>query len=182
MNPLVHINISHGFHREKNSRIAFEIAEEVMRDLSRSAELSSDPMSRFLSGMSGMNDHDELCKRRKDFANHIANKVSNEVLKILGSNDVMDGYKRSEFPSPSQSLELDELFLGPMVDHNKKVDRQTKDSDVIFTAISTGNFNNYNDAEFAVIMLYVPDRSYSREGISHALGRLKTHYSKGSDL
>jgi len=50
------------------------------------------------------------------------------------------------------------------------------DSHTIFTAISTGSFENYKEAETAVVMLYVPDMSFSRAGISHALKRLEKFY------
>ena len=52
---------------------------------------------------------------------------------------------------------------------NETIEQQTKDSDIIFTAISTGDFDNYKDAERAIVMLYVMDKSFSRSGISHAL-------------
>ena len=59
---------------------------------------------------------------------------------------------------------------------NETIEQQTKDSDIIFTAISTGDFDNYKDAERAIVMLYVMDKSFSRSGISHALKRLERHY------
>lgn len=60
------------------------------------------------------------------------------------------------------------------------IDQQTRDSDMIFTAISTGAFDNYAQAEKAVVMFYVMDMTVSRSGISHALGRLKKHYENKS--
>lgn len=51
--------------------------------------------------------------------------------------------------------------------------QQMKDSETIFTAISSGNFDNFQQAQQAVIMGYVPDMSFSRAGISHALKRLE---------
>lgn len=56
-------------------------------------------------------------------------------------------------------------------------DQQMKDSDMIFTQISTGDFNS-DSFEMAVVMLYVPDMSISRAGISHALKRLEQHYKE----
>ena len=56
-------------------------------------------------------------------------------------------------------------------------DQQTKDSDIIFTAISTSDFDSYKQAEQAVVMLYVTDMSFSRAGISHALKRLERFYA-----
>lgn len=60
---------------------------------------------------------------------------------------------------------------------SETVEQQMKDSDIIFTAISTGNFDNYQQAEQAIVMLYVMDKSFSRSGISHALKRLESHYA-----
>tara|TARA_R110000851_G_C12698920_1_gene525873 strand:+ start:59 stop:256 length:198 start_codon:yes stop_codon:yes gene_type:complete len=57
------------------------------------------------------------------------------------------------------------------------IENQNKHSDIIFTAISTGSFGNYDQAESAVLMLYVPDMTFSRAGISHALKRLDNHYN-----
>lgn len=56
-------------------------------------------------------------------------------------------------------------------------DQQIKDSDIIFTAISTGNFDNYKQAERAVVLFYVPDMDFSRSGIAHALKRLEVFYN-----
>jgi hypothetical protein len=48
-----------------------------------------------------------------------------------------------------------------------------KDSDIVFTAISTSGALDYRDAERMVVMMYVPDMSFERGGISHALKRLE---------
>ena len=56
------------------------------------------------------------------------------------------------------------------------VEQQTKDSDMIFTAITTGDFKSFDEANQAVVMMYIPDRSFSRSGISHALKRLEKHH------
>lgn len=58
-------------------------------------------------------------------------------------------------------------------------EKMQKDSDIIFTAISTGSFDNFEQAQQAVVMLYVTDLSFSRSGISHALKRLERHYDHG---
>jgi hypothetical protein len=58
----------------------------------------------------------------------------------------------------------------------KKVEKMKHDSDMIFTQISTGHFDDYKMAESAVVMLYVTDMSISRDGISNALKRLESHY------
>jgi len=59
-------------------------------------------------------------------------------------------------------------------------ERQMEDSDSIFTAISTGNFDNFKQAERMVVMAYVADMSFSRSGISHALKRLERFYAERS--
>lgn len=55
-------------------------------------------------------------------------------------------------------------------------EKQMADSNIIFTAVSTGNFDDFKQAEQAVVMLYVTDMSFSRAGISHALKLLEKHY------
>jgi len=55
-------------------------------------------------------------------------------------------------------------------------EKQMEDSDTIFTAVSTGDFDNYKDAESIVAMAYVTDMSFSRAGIAHALKRLEKYY------
>lgn len=52
------------------------------------------------------------------------------------------------------------------------------DSDMIFTQVSTGAFDNYAQAEDLIVMLYVPDLTISRAGISHAMTRLKRFYAE----
>lgn len=56
-------------------------------------------------------------------------------------------------------------------------DQMMEDSNVIFTAISTSALESYKEAEQMVVMAYVPDMSFSRGGISHALKRLEKHYA-----
>lgn len=50
------------------------------------------------------------------------------------------------------------------------------DSDHIFTALTSGGLTTFEEAERAVVMLYIPDMSFSRAGISHALKRLEQHF------
>ena len=57
-------------------------------------------------------------------------------------------------------------------------DQQMKDSDMIFTAISTGDFDNFEQANQAVVTFYAMDMSVSRAGISHALKRLERFYAE----
>jgi len=56
-------------------------------------------------------------------------------------------------------------------------ENQMKDSDMIFTQISSGDFESYGEAERLIVVLYVPDMSISRAGISHAMKRLERHYA-----
>jgi len=51
-----------------------------------------------------------------------------------------------------------------------------KDSDRVFIAITSGDFDDFKQAEQAVAMFWIPDMSFSRAGISHALKRLERHY------
>jgi len=57
-------------------------------------------------------------------------------------------------------------------------EQQMKDSDIIFTAISTSNYDDLQMAERAVIIFYITDMSFSRAGISHALKRLEKFYKE----
>jgi hypothetical protein len=52
-----------------------------------------------------------------------------------------------------------------------------RDSDMIFTQITSGDFPTMKMAEQAICLLYVPDMTISRAGISHALTRLERHYA-----
>ena len=51
------------------------------------------------------------------------------------------------------------------------------DSDMIFTQVSTGDFEDYDQAEQLIVMLYVPDMTITRAGISHAMVRLQGFYA-----
>lgn len=53
-----------------------------------------------------------------------------------------------------------------------------RDSDMIFTQITSGDFPTYDMAEQCVLAFHVPDMSISRSGISHALRRLERHYAE----
>jgi len=53
-----------------------------------------------------------------------------------------------------------------------------KDSDTVFTAVSTADYATIEEAKMVVVMMYVPDMSFSRAGISHALKRLEKHFDK----
>ncbi len=56
------------------------------------------------------------------------------------------------------------------------VDQQTKDSNMIFNQITNGDFKNYDQALQTLIVLYTPDMTISRSGISHAIKRLEKFY------
>lgn len=55
-------------------------------------------------------------------------------------------------------------------------EQQMKDSEMIFNQITSGGFDNFSEVNQAIVMLYVPDMTISRAGISHALKRLEKHY------
>lgn len=68
-----------------------------------------------------------------------------------------------------------------MIQAPETLEQQTRDSDMIFRQITTGKFENMQEVNQAVVMLYVMDPSISRSGISHALKRLESYYlPKGS--
>ncbi len=51
-----------------------------------------------------------------------------------------------------------------------------RDSDMIFTQITSGDFDDFEQVQSAVCVIYVPDMTISRAGISDALKRLEAHY------
>lgn len=61
---------------------------------------------------------------------------------------------------------------------SKEFDKQMEDSEIVFTAVSTGAFDSFEQAQQAVCLFYVPDMSFSRPGIAHALKRLETFYKQ----
>lgn len=54
-------------------------------------------------------------------------------------------------------------------------------SDRIFISMSKSGFEDYKEAERAVLMLYVTDMSYHRGGICDALKRLEKHYNERTE-
>lgn len=64
------------------------------------------------------------------------------------------------------------------MNYEQELAEQNKWSDIIFTAITTGDYNSFEEA-MSVVMLYITDMSVSRAGISHALKRLEDYYNKG---
>lgn len=59
-------------------------------------------------------------------------------------------------------------------------ENQQRDSDMIFTQITSGDFPTWELAKQALAFLYVPDMTISRSGISHAMERLERHYSEAN--
>ena len=57
-------------------------------------------------------------------------------------------------------------------------ENQIKDSDTIFSAISTSDARDYEEAKRMVINFYYFDPTISRAGISHALKRLEKFYKE----
>lgn len=57
-------------------------------------------------------------------------------------------------------------------------ENQMKDSDIVFTAISTSGARDFKEAERMVVMAYVMDTDFSRAGVSHALKRLEKFYNE----
>ena len=53
-----------------------------------------------------------------------------------------------------------------------------RESDMIFTQITTGDFPDFSIANRAICAIYVPDMSISRAGIAHALKRLERYYAQ----
>lgn len=53
-----------------------------------------------------------------------------------------------------------------------------QDSDMIFNQITQGDFPTFSLAQAAVVHLYMPAPDITRNGISHALGRLEKHYAQ----
>jgi len=60
---------------------------------------------------------------------------------------------------------------------NETYEQQMRDSDMIFTAVSTSAAKNFKEANEIVVWGYVMDRDVSRAGISHALKRLEKYYA-----
>ncbi len=56
--------------------------------------------------------------------------------------------------------------------------QQEVDSDTIFNAIVGGEYKTIVEAKQVLTVVYLPDLSFSRAGVSHALKRLKKHYGE----
>lgn len=54
-------------------------------------------------------------------------------------------------------------------------EQQNKDSDTVFTVISSAA-DNMEEAN-QMLMMYIMDMSFSRSGISHAIKRLEQHFA-----
>ena len=57
-------------------------------------------------------------------------------------------------------------------------EQQMKDSDMIYTQITTAFYDNFKEAERAIVVLYIRDMTISRAGISHALGRVERYFKQ----
>lgn len=55
-------------------------------------------------------------------------------------------------------------------------EQHQQDSERIFTAITSGKFETFVEAQEAISKLYMPDKSFSRGGICLALNRLSNYY------
>ncbi|KKM68230.1 hypothetical protein LCGC14_1462870 [marine sediment metagenome] len=58
------------------------------------------------------------------------------------------------------------------------VEQQMRDSDMIFKQITCGDFPDFEIAQEAIALLYIPDMTISRSGISHAFKRLERYYGE----
>lgn len=87
---------------------------------------------------------------------------------------IVDGQKAHLVRSLPASW--DQQPTKPMSTEN--LEAQQRDSDMIFAQITSGDFDNFKDAEQAVALIYAPDKTISRAGISHALKRLEQHFKK----
>lgn len=57
-------------------------------------------------------------------------------------------------------------------------EQMMKDSDRIFKQITSVNYNNFEEVNRIICVLFVPDMSISRSGISHALKRLERYFKE----
>jgi hypothetical protein len=78
-------------------------------------------------------------------------------------------------PAPARPSSLPDP-MGDQVARAEKAARDAIDAHTVFTAISTGGFGNFQEAEQAVAMFYVGDPSFSRAGICLALKKLEQFY------
>lgn len=62
---------------------------------------------------------------------------------------------------------------------NETLAAQERDSEIIFTAVSKGA-DDLAMAKLMIVTFYVPDPSFSRCGISHALKRLEKFFGEKS--
>lgn len=57
-------------------------------------------------------------------------------------------------------------------------EKQEEDSDTIFNAIAGGNYKTLEQAKQVLTVMYIPDLTFSRAGVSRALKRLEQHYGE----
>jgi len=58
-------------------------------------------------------------------------------------------------------------------------EQQMKDSDMIFKQLTSGGDLSHDECKRMLVMLYVPDMTISRAGISHAMKRIDEYFTKG---
>jgi len=61
---------------------------------------------------------------------------------------------------------------------NETYEQQMNDSNMICKQMEAANYDNFAEVQRAIVMLYVPDMSISRAGISHALKHLENNLFK----
>ena len=61
------------------------------------------------------------------------------------------------------------------------LEQQMKDSDMIIKQLTTSNNISHDECKRMIAMLYVPDMTISRSGISHAMKRIDEYYSEGGE-
>lgn len=61
---------------------------------------------------------------------------------------------------------------------NEAYEQQMRDSDMIFTQISTADCDDMHMANQMLCAFYIPDMTISRAGISHAIKRLEQFFAE----
>ncbi len=59
---------------------------------------------------------------------------------------------------------------------NETIEQQERDAKMIVKQITNAHFDTWEEVERAIVMLYIPDMTISRSGISRALEILQRHY------
>ena len=97
---LVELTIRFGRYGEQSKTVAVPIGDDLTRELMGGIELSEDPSTRLLHGMSGGGDcvtiKRKTFKMRRSIADAIARAMAPELCRAFGVNDKLDGYKLDE--------------------------------------------------------------------------------------